>query len=113
MIVTVFLGAALLCTPAACHPALLGDATPVGSFPIIRRYTQARGYGGDVLQFADTPHGILAVHRVWLGRPAERRAERLAAGDPARRRGVTDGCINVAPAVYDSLAEATLLEVKP
>lgn len=113
MILTVHLAAALLCTPAQCHPALVGDATPVGVYPIVRRFTQARGYGGDVLQFADTPRGILAIHRVWLGAPKQRRAERLANPDAAARRGVTDGCINVAPAVYDALADATALEVRP
>lgn len=113
MTLTLFLGAAMLCTPTACHPALVGDATPVGVFPVTRRYTATPGYGGDVLEFADSPHGLFAIHRVWLGRPAERRAQRLAAGDVAQRRGVTNGCVNVSPEVYATLTAATRLEVKP
>ena len=113
MMLTLYLAAALLCTPDQCFPALVGRDTPVGRFPIVRRYVQARGYGGDVLQFAETDRDIMAIHRVWLGRPAERRAERLASGDAARRRDVTNGCVNVMPDVYERIVGARVVEVRP
>ena len=113
MTLTVFLATALLCIGDQCYPALVGKDTPIGSFPIVRRYVQAKGYGGDVLQFADTPTGILAIHRVWLGRPSERRAERLAGNDAQDRRLVTNGCINVMPEVYERILTATDVEIRP
>ncbi len=113
MTLIVFLASALLCSPDRCYPALVGRDTPIGRFTLHRRYVQAEGYGGDVLQFADTPGGIFAIHRVWLGRPQEHRAERLARGDPTQRRSITGGCINVAPEVYEQLIDADTLEVRP
>ncbi len=111
MTVVVHLAAALLCTAGQCYPALVGPDTPTGTFPLVRRFVAAAGYGGDVLQYAETDRDLLAIHRVWLGRPAERRAERLAASDPAQRRRVTHGCINVMPDVYDRLVAADTLEI--
>ena len=58
--------------------------------------------GGDVLQFHDTGSEVYAVHRVWLLRPAQRRAERLTGTDPAQRL-ITSGCINVSNEVYEKL----------
>lgn len=113
MTIVILLGSALLCISDQCYPALVGKDTPVGNFPLVRRFTQAKGYGGDVMQFASTDKGIMAIHRVWLGRSAEHRAERLASGDPAQRRNVTNGCINVTPDVYDRLEAAEALEVHP
>ena len=112
MTIVVFLASAMLCLGNQCYPALLGKDTPIGRYPLIRRYVQASGYGGDVMQFADTPGGIMAIHRVWLGRPKEQRLQRLASDDPARRRSVTNGCINVRPEVYEALATASTLEVR-
>lgn len=113
MTIVVLLASALLCISDQCYPALVGKDTPVGSFPLVKRMIQTKGYGGDVIQFASTDTGIMAIHRVWLGRPAERRAERLASGDAAQRRFVTNGCINVMPDVYDRLQTADILEVRP
>ena len=111
--VTVFLASALLCIGSDCHPALVGKDTPVGRFGMVRRPVSASGYGGDVMQFGDSPKGIFAIHRVWLGRPAEQRAQRLAGDDAARRRGVTNGCINVTPAVYDAIVDETEVDIRP
>ena len=113
MTLVVFLASAFLCSPDHCYPSLLGRDTPVGHFPLVRRFVQAEGYGGDVLQFAATDSDVLAIHRVWLGCPAERRAERLAGGDASERRFVTDGCINVMPEVYALLLTADTLDVVP
>lgn len=113
MTIVVLLASALLCISDQCYPALVGKDTPIGTFPLIRRYILTKGYGGDVLQFSSTESGILAIHRVWLGRPEEHRAERLATGNSERRRFVTNGCINVVPDVYDMLQTAQTLEVRP
>jgi hypothetical protein len=110
--IVVFLASAMLCIGNQCYPALVGRDTPIGKYPLIRRYVQASGYGGDVMQFADTPTGIMAIHRVWLGRPKERRQQRLASGDPTQRRSVTNGCINVMPDVYEALVTADTVEVR-
>ena len=113
MIVTVFLASALLCVADDCYPALVGKDTPIGHFALHRRYVEAKGYGGDVLQFKETERDIFAIHRVWLGRPKERRQQRLASGDKEQRRFVTNGCINVMPDVYERIAAADRVEIKP
>ncbi|MEO6093287.1 MAG: hypothetical protein ABIT04_00875 [Novosphingobium sp.] len=113
MTLVVFLASALLCVGDRCYPALVGRDTPVGHFALHRRHVQQKGYGGDVLQFLETKRDIFAIHRVWLGRPSERRAERLARGSAAERRWVTNGCINVAPEIYERLTGADSLEVRP
>ena len=113
MTITVFLASALLCIGNDCHPALVGKATPVGRFGMVQRQVAAKGYGGDVMQFGDSPRGIFAIHRVWLGRSAEQRAERLAGDNAARRRMVTNGCINVTPAVYEAIVGETVVDIRP
>ena len=113
MTLTLYLSAALLCTPTECFPALSGRDTPLGTFAIQRRFVASRGYGGDVLQFHDDGRAIFAIHRAWLGKPSERRLERLASPDPNDRRHVTNGCVNVMPDVYDRLTEARSLTVVP
>lgn len=113
MTLVVFLATAQLCFGVHCYPVLVGDDTPTGQFALHRRYVQANGYGGDVLQFDETSSDIMAIHRVWLGRPAEHRAERLASGDVLQRRSVTHGCINVDPAVYEQIVGADTLTINP
>ena len=100
--VVVSLAAATICFLNSCYPALVGHSTPQGSFLLQVRETAQAGYGGDVLQFLDTGAEVYAVHRVWLLRPSQRRAERLAGNDPGRRL-ITSGCINVSPDVYEKL----------
>lgn len=85
-----------------CHPVLIGADTPHGQFTLNQRLTKSPGYGGDVLQFLDTPSGVFAIHRVYLLNPKEHRAERLKNPDPQMRH-ITHGCINVEPEVYDQL----------
>lgn len=113
MTLTVFLSSAMLCIGSVCHPALVGKTTPLGEFAVVRRYVTARGYGGDVLQFLETERDIFAIHRVWLGRPRERRLQRLQSGDVAQRRDVTNGCINVMPEVYEQILTADRVEIRP
>ncbi len=104
MIVTVSLAAAVICFSDQCHPALVGKATPTGRYTLEARPTEQPLYGGDVMVFRETESSVLAVHRVWLGNPPQRRLERLD-GPVQGRRGVTGGCINVRPAVYQQLVE--------
>lgn len=107
----VSLTAATICFSGQCHHALVGKETPIGTFPLVHRPVRAKGYGGDVLQFKETDKYIYAVHRVWLGNPAQRRLERLR-GPAAGRRNVTAGCINVAPEVYDALAAIKMIQIE-
>lgn len=102
--VVVDLALATICFLGSCHPALVGDETPTGAFVLARQATEARGYGGELMAFHEDATAVWAVHRVVEARPDERRRERLAAADPARRQRVTRGCINVTPEVYRRLA---------
>jgi len=113
MTITVFLSKALLCVASQCFPALVGDATPVGTFKVTRADTDLPGYGGDVLMFSENAKTILAIHRVWLLKPSEKRLERLFSDDPEQRRHVTNGCINIDPDLYDSLSDSDELDIIP
>lgn len=116
MIVTVSLAAATICFLGQCHPALVGDQTPPGIYSLKPRRVLSPGYGGEVLKFDERPDAILSIHRLWLGRPAERREDRIASPSADDRRAVTRGCINVAPAVYDRLracCSAATLVIQP
>jgi len=89
-----------------CHPVLLGKSasTPVGEFTLRKRITADAGYGGDVLQFYETPTEVYAIHRVWLLNPAQHREIRLKSAKISDRY-ITAGCINIDPAVYKKLAD--------
>lgn len=113
MSLVVFLGSALLCLDTQCFPALVGKDTPTGVYALHRRYVQSEGYGGDVLQFMETADEVFAIHRVWLGRPEQRRGQRLAHSQAWQRRQITGGCINVTPEVYERLLGQKSLEIRP
>jgi hypothetical protein len=89
-----------------CHPVLLGKgtATPMGEFILQKRYTDDKGYGGDVLQFHETKNEVYAIHRVWLLNPEQKRLERLKSSN-VKDRYISGGCINVDPAVYQKLLD--------
>jgi len=87
-----------------CYPVLIGNDTPRGEFDLQQRLVESPGYGGDVLQFKESDNMIYAIHRVWLGRPWEKREERLKSGNIKYRR-ITMGCINVDPVVYQKLMD--------
>lgn len=97
-----------------CHHVLIGADTPKGEYTLQHRLVESPGYGGDVLQFKedDKSQEIFAVHRVWLLRPWEHRAQRIKSND-VRQRHITKGCINVEPEVFDELidccSQATLI----
>lgn len=91
-------------TTERCYPVLVGNDTPRGEFKLQQRLVESPGYGGDVLEFKEQELYIYAIHRVWTGRPWERREQRLKSSDVKMRR-ITMGCINVDPAVYDELVD--------
>lgn len=101
--IVVHLATAMICFLGQCHPAILGRATPLGTYPLSWHKTDQAGYGGDILVYHNDASGLLAIHRVWLLRPQQQRLERLEYGSAAQRRWVSDGCINVMPDVYDQL----------
>lgn len=103
--VLVDLALATICFAGQCYPALVGQNTVRGEFVLQQRLTESPGYGGDVLQFRETEDTVMAIHRVWLLKPSERRAERLKSSNAKDRRFITNGCVNVAPDVYQKLLE--------
>jgi hypothetical protein len=103
--IVVHVASATICFLGHCHPALVGAATPLGSFPLMHAKVGEPGYGGDVLAFAHDDTGVYAIHRVWTLIPAQRRVKRLTVGAVAERLDITGGCINVMPDVYDSLVD--------
>jgi len=87
-----------------CYPVLVGKDTPRGEYRLQRKLVSASGYGGDILQFKEDDLELFAIHRVWLGRPAEQRDKRLKSFNP-KDRNITMGCINVDPLVYEKLLD--------
>ena len=102
MIVEVFLSLALICIDKDCHPALIGEKTPVGEFSLVQRLVKDPFYAGSVLQFKETEKEIFSIHRIWNGRPSEKRSQRLQSKD-VDKRIITSGCINVSDYVYQLL----------
>jgi hypothetical protein len=103
--IIVHLASATICFLGACHPALVGKATPAGSYDVTWRSVVSPGYGGDVLQFSEDAEGIYAIHRVWTLKPEQQRVLRLTKGAVSDRRNITGGCINVMPEVYRQLLD--------
>lgn len=103
--ITVSLGLATICFMGECYPALVGESTPLGGFSVQQRMVVAEGYGGDVLSFAEDGAGVYAIHRVPRIRSQARRMQRLSSSNAADRNAITNGCINVAPEVYDRLLQ--------
>ncbi|WP_229437006.1 murein L,D-transpeptidase [Neisseria sp. CCUG17229] len=93
-----------------CHPVLIGKTTPKGTFPMTIMATKKSGYGGEVIGFKEERDFLFALHRVWLGKPSERRMERIASPLVADRV-MTNGCINVTDNVYEKLRHYFTLEV--
>lgn len=110
--VEVSLSAAVICFLGVCHPVLIGDATPEGTFTMIERVTSDSGYGGNVIQFYETETSVYAIHRVWTLIPSEQRKQRLQSNDP-KQRNITAGCINVQPAVFEKILDCCInMELK-
>ncbi len=112
--VTVYLAKALICFSSMCHPVLIGEDTRPGTYPLHHIYVSQPGYGGDVIMYSRKGKLILSIHRVWEGKPSEKRRERLH-GPTEKRKGITKGCINVDETVYDALVDCCsvgTLEIK-
>jgi hypothetical protein len=109
--VVVDLALAVICFMSQCHPALVGNDTPRGTFLLEHQVTPEPGYGGDLLVFREGHTHLWAIHRVYTGVPSERRAGRLASRRAGERRGVTRGCVNVTPEVFDRLVRCCRSEV--
>jgi hypothetical protein len=109
----VLLSSAVICLSGKCYPVLVGRSTPIGVFRVTHERVLEPGYGGDILAFKETATAIYAIHRVWLLKPEQRRAELLRSPDARQRRGITGGCVNVSPEVYDKLQGITEVEIKP
>lgn len=102
--VVVNLSLATMCFLGQCHPVLIGEGTPTGVFPLQRSTTTDAGYGGTVIAYAVRDNGrTLSIHRPWLGKPSQRRLERLKSPNPRDRQGVSAGCINAESWVFDAL----------
>lgn len=95
-IVELFLATALICFHGTCHPALVGKATPTGSYQLRLQPRHERMFGGDILVFDEDRTSVWAIHRAHN----ERRRSLLAKG---QRTGITGGCVNVTNEVYELL----------
>lgn len=103
--VIVDLTLAVVCFMNQCHPALVGENTPRGVFTLEHQTTLEPGYGGDLLVFKEGRRHLWAIHRVYTAVPSQRRAERLRSPRATSRRGVTNGCVNVEPRVFERLID--------
>ena len=89
---------ATACIQDDCYPVLIGKNTPKGTFGLHLSTTPDPLYKGSVLAFKSDSTGTYAIHRVWNGKPSERRNERLKG--TVSDRLITNGCINVSDEVY-------------
>lgn len=88
----VFLQQAVACIGMVCHPVLVGDSTPTGTYPLVAMESPEHGR---VLAFArDDAGAVFAMHSI----PSQR--QQLIAS--RTRTSVTRGCINAPPAVMDA-----------
>ena len=110
MTVIVDIAAAIICftvqsgAELTCRNALIGGDTPRGEYVLQQRLVIDPLYGGDVLQFREDPTEVYAIHRVWNGRPYEKREQRIRSNHVADRK-ITKGCINVTRETYQELVE--------
>lgn len=98
--VLVSLATAVICFSSQCFPVLVGEQTPIGQYELSLMRVEKPMYGGSILAFAEDDTGVFAVHRVL---PIGNRLKQIAEDDPKKRRGITNGCINVQPDVYEKL----------
>ena len=90
---------ATACIQDDCFPVLVGKNTPKGTYGLNLSTTLDPLYKGSVLAFKSDSTGTYAIHRVWNGKPSERRNERLKG--TVSDRLITNGCINVSDDTYE------------
>ena len=90
---------ATACIQDECYPVLIGKNTPKGTYGLNLSITPDPLYKGSVLAFKSDSTGTYAIHRVWNGKPSERRNERLKG--TVSDRLITNGCINVSDDTYE------------
>ena len=93
-------------TPWARQSGVKFKVTPAGRFTITRSYDSKLGELFDINELQGQDWTI-AIHRVWLGKPAERRDARLQS-DIDGDKHITNGCIDVDPSTI-----AQLLRILP
>lgn len=79
-----------------------GHITPAGRFEA--DYNDDSDYGAKI-DFLKKKNSVIAIHRVFTGRPAENRPGRLSSKSPVDNR-ISLGCINVPDSVADSAIPA-------
>lgn len=89
-------------TPWARQSSVKFKVTPAGRFTITRTYDRALGELFDINELQGLDWAI-AIHRVWLGRPAERRDARLRS-EMDHDKHITNGCIDVDPSTIAQLS---------
>lgn len=89
-------------TPWSRQGSVKFKVTPAGRFTITRNYDRALGELFDINELQGRDWTI-AIHRVWLGKPAERRDARLRS-DTMQDKHITNGCIDVDPATIAQLS---------
>ena len=93
-------------TPWSQQAGVKFKVTPAGRFTITRGHDRRLGELFDVNELQGRDWTI-AIHRVWLGKPAERRDARLRS-EMEQDKHITNGCIDVEPSTI-----AQLLRVLP
>ena len=101
---------ATACIQDDCYPVLVGKNTPKGTYGLNLSTTSDPLYKGSVLAFKSDSTGTYAIHRVWNGKPSERRNERLKG--TVSDRLITNGCINVDDETYNKLRRYSRLIIE-
>lgn len=103
--VTVFLSKAIICFAGACHPALVGERTAVGTYEMGVLHTSQPGYGGDVLMYDRNENEWFAIHRTYRHNRVQNRHTLYHGTTAAQRRNVTSGCVDIEPETYEALKD--------
>jgi L,D-transpeptidase-like protein len=89
-------------TPWSQQKSVKFKVTPAGRFTITRNHDSTLGELFDINELQGQDWTI-AIHRVWLGKPAERRDARLRS-ETIDDKHITNGCIDVDPSTMAQLA---------
>lgn len=91
-----------------------GAITPAGTFTSSKLFSKRLNL--PITAFVKGAQAFVAIHPVWLGKPAQRRIERLNSPESTDNR-ITNGCVNIAPEFYyqvvDKLRSNTRVVILP